>query len=286
MISTDLDGSGRSRRYWLRGAAGVTLTLAVVTAACATALPPKDTVLSQHPAAKAVPVSVAKAAPVAPPAPTPVFDCGQPVVGATVDSPFGLRRLPWERHGRLHEGVDIPGPLGEPVLAVADGIIAKAGESPSYGRYVEVEHGAGLTTFYAHLGRIARDARPGEFVVRGHPLGKMGLSGDSTGPHLHFEIRRQGKPLNPASFLGREFQTQADLPLKAASYVSPHVRVAQVSSIPERKQALMAQVSGKPARPATDAGADSGARVHQPLQFPSLHAPTEGSAQPTVEAAS
>lgn len=273
MTSIDLDGSGRSRRYWLRGAAGVALTLAVVTAACAAALSPKDTVLTQHPAAK--PVPVAKAAPVAPPEPAPVFDCGQPVVGATVDSPFGLRRLPWEKHGRLHEGVDIPGPVGEPVLAVADGIVAKAGESPSYGRYVEVEHGAGLTTFYAHLGRIAHDARPGEFVVRGHPLGKMGSSGDSTGPHLHFEIRRAGKPLNPASFLGREFQTQADLPLKAASYVSPHVRVAQVSSIPQRKQALMAQLDEPKA--VRQAG-----RVRQRLQFPSLHADEATAAPPPV----
>lgn len=273
MISNDLDGLGRSHRYWLRGAAGVAVTLAVVTAACATALPPKDTLLSEHPAAK--PASVSKAARPAPAPAAPVFACGTPVPGAMVDSPFGLRRLPWEKHGRLHEGVDIPGPLGQPVLAVADGIVAKAGESPSYGRYVEVEHGAGLTTFYAHLGRIARDARPGVFVVRGHALGKMGSSGDSTGPHVHFEVRREGKPLNPSSFMDRQFQTLADLPLKAASYVSPHVRVAQVSSIPRRKQALMAEMDGPKAT--RQAG-----RVRQRLQFPSLHAPTEGSAPPVV----
>nr|QQZ51916.1 M23 family metallopeptidase [Phenylobacterium glaciei] len=73
--------------------------------------------------------------------------------------PFGLRRLPWEDHGRLHEGVDIAGPTGTKVLAVSDGIVKRAGESPSYGRYVEVEHGVGLTSFYAHLGKIERGVK-------------------------------------------------------------------------------------------------------------------------------
>lgn len=230
MTSSDSAAPGRLRHFWIESVFGAGLTLALVTAACA-ALPSKDA-----PTPKRAPV-VAEAPP--PPPPPPVFECGQPVPGQTIDSPFGLRRLPWERHGRLHEGVDIAAPAGRPVLAVADGIVTRSGESPSYGRYVEVEHGAGLTTFYAHLGRIDRQAKAGAFVERGHAVGRIGSSGTSTGPHVHFEIRQDGKPLNPASFLGREFQTVGDLPLKAASYVSPHVRVAQVSSIPETKLALM-----------------------------------------------
>jgi hypothetical protein len=212
---------------------------------------------------------VVAAAPPVPPVPPPVFDCGQPVPGQQIDSPFGLRRLPWERHGRLHEGVDIAAPTGERVLAVADGIVTKAGESPSYGRYVEVEHGAGLVSFYAHLGRVDREAKAGAFVTRGATVGRIGSSGTSTGPHLHFEIRQDGKPLNPVSFLGREFQTEADLPLKAAAYVSPRVRIAQVSEIPESKRALMASTTAKPL---LDIPAPvKGARVRQRLQFPSLH---------------
>lgn len=237
MTSRDSAASGRLRHFWIEGVFGAGLTLALVTAACA-ALPSKDSPTRMRP-----PV-VAEAPP--PPPPPPVFECGVPVPGQTIDSPFGLRRLPWERHGRLHEGVDIAAPVGRPVLAVADGIVTKAGESPSYGRYVEVEHGSGLTTFYAHLGRIDRQARAGAFVERGHPVGRIGSSGTSTGPHVHFEIRQDGKPLNPASFLGREFQTVGDLPLKAASYVSPHVRVAQVSSIPETKLALMEGLKSRP----------------------------------------
>lgn len=247
---------GRLRHFWIEAVAGAGLTLAVAAAASA-ALPDPP-----KPAAKAV---VAEAPP---PEPPPVFECGAPLPGRKIDSPFGLRRLPWERHGRLHEGVDIAAPTGQPVLAVADGIVTKAGESPSYGRYVEVEHGSGLTSFYAHLGRIDRKARAGQFVDRGQAIGKIGSSGTSTGPHVHFEIRQDGKPLNPVSFIDREFQTVADLPLKAASYVSPRVRVAQVSAIPESKQALMSQVGALPKR-------GKGQRVRARLTF---------EAPPTVEA--
>jgi hypothetical protein len=192
------------------------------------------------------------------------------VPGQKIDSPFGLRRLPWERHGRLHEGIDIAAPVGERVLAVADGIVTKTGESPSYGRYVEVEHGAGLVSFYAHLGRVDRQAKAGAFVSRGAVVGRIGSSGTSTGPHLHFEIRRDDKPLNPAAFLGQEFQTAADLPLRAAAYISPRVRIAQVSEIPKSKQALMASVEDA-AGPAKGPRGSKRGRVRQRLQFPSLH---------------
>lgn len=265
MIANDSAEPGRTRHFWVEGAVVAGLTLAVVTAACA-ALPAHG----KKPALKPV---VVAAAPPAPAPPPPVFDCGQPVPGQQIDSPFGLRRLPWERHGRLHEGVDIAAPVGDKVLAVADGIVTRSGESPSYGRYVEVEHGAGLVSFYAHMGRIDRQAKAGAFVSRGMAVGRIGSSGTSTGPHLHFEIRQDGKPLNPVAFLGREFQTTADLPLRAAAYVSPHVRIAQVSEIPLSKQALMpgaaarSQVGGPPSL--------KGIRVRQRLQFPSLHAPEE-----------
>lgn len=259
MISNDSAPVGRPRHFWVEGLAAAGLTLAVVTAACA-ALPAHD-----KPALK--PVVAAVAPPPAPP--PPVFDCGQPVPGQMIDSPFGLRRLPWERHGRLHEGVDIAASTGERVLAVADGIVTRAGESPSYGRYVEVEHGAGLISFYAHLGRIDGQAKAGAFVSRGATVGRIGSSGTSTGPHLHFEIRQHGKPLNPAAFLGQEFQTAADLPLRAAAYISPRVRIARVSEIPESKRALMAPPAAKSL---LDIPAPAkGVRVRQRLQFPSLH---------------
>ena len=263
MISNDSAEDGRPRQFWVEGLAVAGLTLAVVTAACA-ALPTTN----HKPALK--PVVAAAAPPPAPP--PPVFDCGQPVPGQKIDSPFGLRRLPRERHGRLHEGVDIAAPTGERVLVVADGIVTRAGESPSYGRYVEVEHGSGLVSFYAHMGRIDGQAKAGAFVSRGATVGRIGSSGTSTGPHLHFEIRQDGKPLNPAAFLGQEFQTAADLPLRAAAYISPRVRIAQVSEIPESKRALMPGAAKSlldippPAK---------GVRVRQRLLFPSLHETTD-----------
>jgi murein DD-endopeptidase MepM/ murein hydrolase activator NlpD len=147
--------------------------------------------------------------------------------------------MPWERHGRLHEGVDIAAPAGKPVVAVADGVITKAGQNGSYGRYVEVRHAEGLVSFYAHLGRIDERAKAGVAVKAGTMLGKVGSSGTSTGPHLHFEMRQNDRPLNPVSFIGREFATAADLPLKTAAYYSKRVRVAQVSHVPKSKKDLV-----------------------------------------------
>ncbi len=223
---------GRLRHFWLEAALVAGVTLTAVTAACAAGAdlsPPRIT--PQPPAA---------AAPVAPAAPPPaVFEYGEPVPGHEVNSPFGLRRMPWEKHGRLHEGVDIAAPVGMSVLAVADGVVTRAGNSSSYGRFVEIKHAEGLISFYAHLGRVDPRAKPGAAVLGGRAIGKIGSSGTSTGPHVHFEIRRDDRPLNPVAFIGREFATAEDLPLQTAARYSRRVRVAQVSFIPEAKRALM-----------------------------------------------
>ena len=232
MNSVTLAGAGRLRHFWVEGVLATALTLSVVTAAYAT------TALSPY-IAKPAPTyaKVEAQVPAAPPAPPPPeFAFGEPVPGHDVNSPFGLRRMPWERHGRLHEGVDIAAPSGRPVVAVADGVITKIGRSASYGRYVEVRHSEGLVSFYAHLGRVDPHARAGVAVKGGTMIGKIGSSGTSTGPHLHFEIRQNDRPLNPVAFIDREFATAQDLPLKAAAYYPKRVRVAQVASIPASKR--------------------------------------------------
>lgn len=171
----------------------------------------------------------------------------EPVPGHAVVSPFGLRQLPWEGNGRLHEGVDISADAGVAVRAAADGVVVAAGEKGGYGRYVAVRHAAGLTTFYAHLGRLRGGLKPGMEVLAGDEVGRVGSTGVSTGPHLHFEIRdRADRPLNPAMFLGRAFAEAGDLPLDKAKRYSGRVRMAQVSFIPEEKRALMAANAGKP----------------------------------------
>jgi hypothetical protein len=185
---------------------------------------------------------------VAPPAEDDVLIAFQePVPGYAVVSPFGLRQLPWEGSGRLHEGVDISADAGAAVRAAADGVVIAAGEKGGYGRYVAVRHTEGLTTFYAHLGGIAAGMKPGLAVTAGETVGQVGSTGTSTGPHLHFEIRdEQDRPLNPAMFLGKAFAEAGDLPLDLAKRYSGRVRMAQVSRIPASKQALMDARAGKP----------------------------------------
>ena len=172
----------------------------------------------------------AKVVPPAPPA--PAFSFASPLPGREVGSPFGLRRLPWEPTGRLHEGVDIAAPSGETVHVTCAGTVTKAGTSPSYGHYVEVTHADGFTSFYAHLARVAKGVRPGLVMVEGQAVGTVGDSGHSTGAHLHFEMRQNGRLLNPEMFIGKVFATLAELPTAAARVIPRHVRLAQVSSRP------------------------------------------------------
>lgn len=154
-----------------------------------------------------------------------------PIAGCEINSPFGLRKMPWEEGGRLHEGVDIAAPAGSLVRATADGVVGRTGQSSSYGRYVEIIHANGLTSFYAHMERLA-GLGTGEAVKAGQTVGYAGNTGRSTGSHLHFEIRLNGKPLNPALFIGQTFASARDLPLNAAARVPRQVRLAQVSRWP------------------------------------------------------
>jgi murein DD-endopeptidase MepM/ murein hydrolase activator NlpD len=168
-----------------------------------------------------------------PPPPPPAFVFDAPLPGRVINSPFGLRQMPWEENGRLHEGVDIAAPVGSPIKAATDGIVVRSGVSGSYGRYVELAHKDGFRTMYAHLGAAARGVKPGMYAKRGTTIAYVGSSGRSTGAHLHFELRRKGRPLNPSLFLGQTFAAADDLPLKAAARVSRKVRIATVSNWPE-----------------------------------------------------
>jgi murein DD-endopeptidase MepM/ murein hydrolase activator NlpD len=180
------------------------------------------------------PVPVVQAPPVElPPPPPPAFVFDTPLPGRVVNSPFGLRQLPWEENGRLHEGVDIAAPTGSPIVAATDGMVVRTGASGSYGRFVEIAHKDGFRTMYAHLGATARGVKPGAYARRGQTIAYVGSSGRSTGAHLHFELRRKGKPLNPSFFLGQTFAEVDDLPLRAAARVPRKVRMAQVSNWPD-----------------------------------------------------
>jgi murein DD-endopeptidase MepM/ murein hydrolase activator NlpD len=124
-----------------------------------------------------------------------------PVAGR-ITSYFGYRRHPILRFMRLHAGVDFGADWGSPIVAAADGQVVGAGWSGGYGRQVRLAHGDGLVSTYSHLSDIATE--PGTIVRRGEVIGYVGSSGLSTGPHLHFEVKRGGVPVNPLAvrFIG------------------------------------------------------------------------------------
>jgi len=185
---------------------------------------------------------------VAPPLPAarphidqPKFAFASPLTGFAVNSPFGLRKMPWEEGGRLHEGVDIAAPVGTAIRVTLAGTVLRTGVDGGYGRFVEVSHGDGLTSLYAHLGRTAPGLKAGMVIPAGYVVAFVGSTGRSTGAHLHFEIRQDGRPLNPVAFMGRTFASMAELPLTDAARVSRRVRIAQVSDWPAGMVAVVRQ---------------------------------------------
>jgi hypothetical protein len=139
---------------------------------------------------------------------------GDPLPGYSVNSGFGMRVLSFERvrGAKVHEGVDIAAPMGEPIHATAEGVVVNTGLSPSYGNFVEVEHAGGVSSFYGHMSRTAGFA-VGDKVASGEVIGFVGSTGHSTGPHLHFEIRKDGDHFDPQNFMGHAFLTLASMPL-------------------------------------------------------------------------
>jgi murein DD-endopeptidase MepM/ murein hydrolase activator NlpD len=128
-----------------------------------------------------------------------------------VSSGFSHRRLhPVHRVYRPHLGVDYAAPHGTPVHATADGSVSHAGDRGGYGNLVEIQHPNGYATRYAHLSRVA--VRPHQPVRQGQVIGYVGMSGLATGPHLHYEVRRKGRPVDPV------LATALDAPLGDVGY--------------------------------------------------------------------
>ncbi len=121
-----------------------------------------------------------------------------PVLGRITDG-FGERLDPFSGEGAFHTGVDVGADYGAPVHVTADGMVLDAGQHSGYGRVVIVDHGFGITTWYAHLSSYAVIA--GTRVKRGEVIGYTGISGRSTGPHVHYEVRVNNAPVNPRHYM-------------------------------------------------------------------------------------
>lgn len=123
----------------------------------------------------------------------------KPVVDGWNSSSYGYRIDPISGLSTFHEGLDFPSASGTPIVAAASGKVTLSGWHPQYGKILEIDHGNGLVSRYAHASQLA--ASEGDLVVRGQRVGSVGSTGRSTGPHLHFEVRLNGVPQNPARFL-------------------------------------------------------------------------------------
>jgi murein DD-endopeptidase MepM/ murein hydrolase activator NlpD len=192
-----------ARSFLLQSGQAVSLAVvAVLAMAAAPMTVPADAAMTGPLAVPEAPPMIAVAAPAGPVTRMIAFQA--PVRDHAVNSPFGLRRLPGAA-ARNHDGVDIAAPLGTGVYVAAEGSVLRTGYDPAgYGRFVEIRHPNGMTTLYGHLSRL--DVASGDLVPAGSRIGLVGSTGRSTGPHLHFEVRRGERHVNPVKVMGRSFE--------------------------------------------------------------------------------
>ena len=126
---------------------------------------------------------------------------GRPILSGWLSSRYGTRIDPFSGKKAWHDGVDFAGKAGSNIVAVASGVVSWSGERYGYGKMVEVAHGDGVITRYAH--NQENLVKVGDMVRRGDVVALMGSSGRSTGPHVHFEVHKNGRPVDPASYLRR-----------------------------------------------------------------------------------
>ncbi len=124
-----------------------------------------------------------------------------PVDGARLTSGFGMRLHPILGFTRMHKGVDFGVPTGTPIYAAGDGVIEKSGWAGGYGQFVKIKHNTHTETAYGHMSRIASAATVGQHVHQGEVIGYVGMTGDATGPHLHYEVIKDGEQVNPISVM-------------------------------------------------------------------------------------
>jgi murein DD-endopeptidase MepM/ murein hydrolase activator NlpD len=149
-------------------------------------------------------------------------------VSGRITSGFGTRRHPILRFARFHGGIDFGAGWGSPIVAAADGMVSATGWAGGYGRQVQVAHGSGIVTTYSHMSGFA--ASPGETVRQGQVIGYVGSTGLSTGPHLHFEVRVNGRAVDPM-----QVRFQSRQMISGSQRHAFNARLKQILSIGEKK---------------------------------------------------
>jgi len=142
---------------------------------------------------------------------------GTPLIEGFVGSGYGMRNDPFTGEWTMHTGVDFAAPIGTPIFAAAGGVVVGAEQHPQFGNRVEIDHGKGLSTMYAHASRML--VKNGDIVRKGQKIAEVGTTGRSTGPHLHFEVHVNGAPQNPSRYLASLRSSGA---AAAASAAAPH----------------------------------------------------------------
>ncbi|MEQ1803918.1 MAG: M23 family metallopeptidase [Burkholderiaceae bacterium] len=179
-------------------------------------------------------------------------------VDVPLGSGFGFRPDPFTGVAALHTGLDFPAEIGTTVVAAAGGVVLLTEQHPQYGNVIELDHGQGVVTRYAHNSKLF--AKTGDIVKRGQKISEIGTSGRSTGPHLHFEVRLDGVPQNPAKFLA----SRGAATLAIANTLTP-ARVNPVGTV--RKEAASAKPAAAPT-PRVPAAIAEAARAPDPVQAP------------------
>ena len=129
---------------------------------------------------------------------------GRPITAGWLSSHYGYRNDPFTGHRAWHQGVDFAGNEGDQVIAVASGVVSWSGDRSGYGTMVEVAHGDGLVTRYAHNDENL--VKVGDLVRKGEAIALMGNTGRSTGAHVHFEVFKHGRPVDPSSYIRRNLR--------------------------------------------------------------------------------
>lgn len=189
------------------GQAAALASVAVLAMAAAPSPEPYYAAAEAEPAVPEAPPVTAVARPAGPM--TRLIAFVTPLKGYAINSAYGLRRLAGEARARQHKGVDIAAPQGTSVFVASEGEVARTGyDAGGYGRFIEVRHPNGMSTLYAHLSRV--DVARGDRLGSGERIGLVGSTGRSTGPHLHFEVRRDNAQVNPTSVLGQAFEIEVE----------------------------------------------------------------------------